>query len=113
VRDRIRRRTQRILNANFPALREWLDAQGDLFRYVPPRAGAIAYVRYATDIASGELALRLKDERDVLIVPGEHFGMDHYLRIGYGVPKPELAEALDRIRRTLESVGAARQPARR
>lgn len=110
VRERIRRRTRRILNANLPALRAWLDAQGDLFRYVPPRAGAIAYVRYAVDVSSGELAQRLKDEQDVLVVPGEQFGMDRYLRIGYGVPKPELEEALERVRRTLETVGAPAPP---
>lgn len=106
VRERIRRRTQKTLNTNFPALRAWLDEQSDLFHCVPPRAGAIAYVRYAADIGSRRLAERLKDDHDVLIVPGDHFGMDHYMRIGYGLPKAELEEALNRIRESLEALGA-------
>ncbi len=109
MRDRIRRRTQKILNTNFPVLSSWLDEQGDLFRYVPPRAGAICYIRYGVDIPSRALAERLRDEQDVLIVPGAHFGMDPYIRIGYGLPEAELVEALDRIRRTLSEIGAGEQ----
>ena len=33
---------------------------------------------------STELVLRLRDERSVLVVPGDHFGMDGYLRVGFG-----------------------------
>jgi aspartate/methionine/tyrosine aminotransferase len=37
----------------------------------------------------------------VLIVPGDHFGMDRYLRIGYGPPADYLKTGLDRIHQTL------------
>ncbi|MBI4513607.1 MAG: aminotransferase class I/II-fold pyridoxal phosphate-dependent enzyme, partial [Gemmatimonadetes bacterium] len=110
MRDRIRRRTQKILNMNFPVLRGWIEEQGDLFQYVPPRAGAICYLRHTLAVPSSVLAERLKDEEDVLVVPGVHFGMERgergerYLRIGYGVPKEELQHALRRVRRTLDAL---------
>ena len=36
-------------------------------------------------------------EKSVLIVPGDHFGLDHHLRISYGLPPRYLEAALDRI----------------
>jgi aspartate/methionine/tyrosine aminotransferase len=35
--------------------------------------------------------------KSVFIVPGDHFGMDHYLRIGFGLPGDCLRGGLDRI----------------
>ncbi len=61
-------------------------------------------MRYAFEINSSQLAQRLKDEQSVLIVPGDHFQMDGYMRLGYGLPKSELEEALDRIETVLRSL---------
>jgi aspartate/methionine/tyrosine aminotransferase len=105
TRARIYQRTQSILKANLPTLEEWLAARSDIFSYVRPRAGAIFYTRYSLDINSSELAQRLKDEQSVLIVPGDHFNMDGYMRIGFGPPKAELVEGLDRIETVIRSVG--------
>ncbi len=104
TRPRIYERTQHILNTNLRPLQDWLAERSDIFDYVAPRAGAICYTRYDLDINSSQLAQRLKDEQSVLVVPGDHFNMDGYLRIGYGVPKPELLEALDRVEIVLRSV---------
>jgi aspartate/methionine/tyrosine aminotransferase len=40
---------------------------------------------------------RLRVEKSVLIVPGDHFGMDHFLRISFGLPHETLVPALDRV----------------
>jgi len=40
---------------------------------------------------------RLLREKSVYIVPGDHFGMDRYLRISYGLPEDYLTAGLDRI----------------
>ena len=77
---------------------------------VEPRAGAIAYVRYKLPVNSTELMERLLKEKSVLVVPGDHFGMDHFLRIGYG-PRPDyLREALEHVNAVLEEIQSA-QPA--
>ena len=44
-----------------------------------------------------ELVSRLRDEKSVLIVPGDHFGLDGHLRISFGLPHDYLLGALDRI----------------
>jgi len=40
---------------------------------------------------------RLKREKSVLIVPGDHFGLDHHLRISFGPPPDYLKAGLERI----------------
>jgi hypothetical protein len=81
-----------------------MEARGTLFRMVDPKAGAIAYVRYNLAANSTQIMQRLLKEKSVLIVPGDHFGMDNYLRIGYGPPPEYLKEALDQINEILESI---------
>jgi aspartate/methionine/tyrosine aminotransferase len=64
---------------------------------VPPQAAAIAFARYHLDVNSTEFIDRLMREKSVFIVPGDHFGMDHYLRISFGLPPDYLRAGLDRI----------------
>ena len=96
-RARILARTRRILNENFPVIARWLDAHGALFSYTPPDAGAIVYVRYHHPINSTDLVTRLREQKSVLIVPGDHFGMDGYLRIGFGDDVEYLCKGLNRL----------------
>jgi aspartate/methionine/tyrosine aminotransferase len=77
-------RTRRILNENYPVIRDWVASHGNLFSLVPPQSGAIAYLKYDLPVNSLELVERLREEKSVLIVAGEHFLMGNYLRIGYG-----------------------------
>ncbi len=94
-RTRLLTRTRNILNSNYPILADW--AHANELSFVPPNAGAIAYLRYHLDIGSLELVERLRKERSVLIVPGEHFLMGKYLRIGFGSNAEHLREGLDMI----------------
>lgn len=103
-RARILTRTRRILNENFPVVAAWLDGHESLFSYVPPDAGAIVYVRYHHTINSTELVTRLREQHDVLIVPGDHFGMDGYLRIGFGDETGYLREGLNRLDQLLRAL---------
>ena len=105
-RTQLLARTRRILNANFPILAEWLDTHAGLFSYVPPDAGAITYVKYHHPINSTDLVTRLRERKSVLIVPGDHFGMDGYLRIGFGEGADHLREALARVDDLLTEIGA-------
>ncbi|MBM3285245.1 MAG: aminotransferase class I/II-fold pyridoxal phosphate-dependent enzyme [Candidatus Aminicenantes bacterium] len=90
-------RTRQILRKNYPVLEKWLENQAGLFEFVPPRAGAIALVRYKLNIHSAELVNRLIREKSVLIVPGEHFEMGPYLRFGYGAEPDYLKQGLARV----------------
>jgi aspartate/methionine/tyrosine aminotransferase len=105
-RSRILERTRSIINRNLPLLMGWVDDQDGLFSYTPCEAGAILWVRYDLEVASSELAERARAEESTLIVPGDQFGMDRYLRLGYG-PEPDyLTEGLGRVKRVLEKCAA-------
>src|SRR2546425_817282 len=52
---------------------------------------------YALRINSSELAWRLLKEKSTLIVPGDHFGMDGFIRIGMGDAQAYLTQGLERI----------------
>jgi aspartate/methionine/tyrosine aminotransferase len=103
-RARILGRTRSILLRNFPVVAGWLSAHGDSFDYVAPEAGAIVYVQYRYPVNSTELVTRLRETQSVLIVPGDHFGMDGYLRIGFGSETRYLEDGLNRLRELLESL---------
>jgi hypothetical protein len=55
-----------------------------LFRYARPVAGAIAYFEYDLPINSTDLIDRLRIEKSVLLVPGDQFGLDKGIRVGFG-----------------------------
>jgi hypothetical protein len=103
-RGRILARTRRILNENFPVVSEWLDRHEGLFSYAPPDAGAIVYVRYHHPLNSTALVTRLREQKNVLIVPGDHFGMDGYLRIGFGEEAAYLRKGLSRLHELLMEI---------
>ena len=109
-RARLFERTQSILRRNLPLIEAWLrDAGG--FRWITPEAGAIIYVHYDQAINSTTLANRLREEKSVLIVPGDHFGMDGYLRLGFGESPDYNRAGLDRLKELLSSVPALRPEA--
>ncbi|MGH9371957.1 MAG: aminotransferase class I/II-fold pyridoxal phosphate-dependent enzyme, partial [Vicinamibacterales bacterium] len=103
-RELLLARTRGILRTNYPILRRWIDRRSTFLSHIPPEAGAIAFVRYTCALGSTALAERIRDEQSVLVVPGDHFEMDGYLRIGYGCDPELLIGALDRVGVVLDSI---------
>lgn len=97
VRTRLIQRARDYIRRGFPILERWLNEHEGIFAMVPPKAAAMAFVRYHLDVNSSELVDRLIHEKSVLIVPGDHFGLDHHLRISFGLPAEYLRGGLDRI----------------
>jgi len=104
VRPRIIQRARDYIRKGFPILKQWMDGHENTFTLTPPQAAAIAYVRYHLDINSTEFMERLLKEKSTLIVPGDHFGMDHFVRISFGLPPNVLTPALDRIHELIEEL---------
>ncbi|MEJ2546376.1 MAG: aminotransferase class I/II-fold pyridoxal phosphate-dependent enzyme [Gemmatimonadota bacterium] len=94
VRARILARTREILLRHLSILDAWVEELPGVLRYRPPDAGAIALIGYDLPIGSAELAERLKVERDTLLVPGTHFGLDGYFRVGFGYSEEQLRGGL-------------------
>jgi aspartate/methionine/tyrosine aminotransferase len=103
-RRKLLERTRGILRANYPILRDWIALRAPLLSHAAPEAGAIALVRYQQAINSTKLIERLRDESSVLVVPGDHFGMDGYMRIGFGTEASHLAGSLERIGMMLDTI---------
>jgi aspartate/methionine/tyrosine aminotransferase len=97
VRPRILQRTRNYIRQGFPVLERWVGERGDTFSLTAPGAAAIAFLRYRLEINSTELVERLRRDKSVLIVPGDHFGMDRFVRVSFGLPHDYLVPALDRI----------------
>ena len=106
VRPRVLQRTRQYIREGYPVLQQWMDSHNNLFSITPPDAAAICFVRYNLDVNSTVLADRLREEKSVLVVPGDHFGMDHFLRISFGLPHDYLTPALDRMHDLLAELGA-------
>jgi aspartate/methionine/tyrosine aminotransferase len=107
VRPRVIQRTREYIRRGYPVLKRWLDSHPGTFSLRAPDAAAIAFVRYALDINSTEFVDRLRREKSVLIVPGDHFGLDHCLRISFGLPHDYLEAALDRIHELITELAPA------
>lgn len=102
VRPRILARSRSIVRDNLAVVRRWLEERPSVLTWRPPDAGAICWIRLDLPSSSAELAERLRTEESVLVVPGEQFGREGYLRIGFGIERAELEEALRRTGRLLD-----------
>jgi aspartate/methionine/tyrosine aminotransferase len=109
-RQELLARTQGIIRTNYPILKRWIEKRAPLLSHIPPQAGAIAFVRYSYPINSTALIERLRDEQSVLVVPGDHFGMDRYIRIGFGSDPAHLTRALDLVGETLDAIAREASP---
>jgi aspartate/methionine/tyrosine aminotransferase len=104
-RELLLARTRGILRTNYPAVRRWIERRPAL-SHVPPEAGAITFVRYAHAINSSALVERIRDEHSVLLVPGDHFERDGYIRIGFGCDPELLLPALEHVGEVLDAIEA-------
>lgn len=96
-RHKVLGRTRAILRDNHARLARWVASQSAHVGYVPPAAGAVAFLRYRWRVGSTGLAQRLLNEQGVLVVPGDQFGMDGYLRLGFGYGAEQLEAGLHRV----------------
>jgi aspartate/methionine/tyrosine aminotransferase len=101
-RETILQRTRNILRDHLPRLENWIHGHDDIFSYIPPLAGAIAFFRYKLPIASSALFDRLRVEQSVLITPGDHFGVGKYIRVGYGYDIEYTLQGLARVDITIQ-----------
>ena len=99
-------RTRDIIVRNRAIVDDWLAGSEAIGPWIRPRAGAIGMVPYDGGANSSELAEHLRSEWSVLVVPGDHFGLDGFIRIGFGGEEEELVEALACIGRALEAHAA-------
>lgn len=97
VRPRIIQRTRDYVRRGYANLSAWVDSHSELFSVIPPDAAAIAFVKYEPDFNSSEFVRYLAKNYDTYIAPGDHFGVDSYIRISFGLADDYVSEGLRRI----------------
>ena len=105
TRENILGRSSKMLTENLVLFQDWLDSHNELFTFVPPKAGGMAFVGYNMNINSTEFVHKLRVEQSVLIVPGDCYGMDGYLRFGIGANQDYLNEGLQLVSACIKSLG--------
>jgi len=95
-------RTRALLNMNLKSLDKWIAAHKDFFQFVPPKAGAITFIRYSMDINSTDWMMKLIEDKSVFVVAGDCFGMDCFIRIGIGTEPSHFSTALGCIAQTMD-----------
>lgn len=102
-RDKVLSRNRAIARKNFAILDQWVRANSTLVEYVPPREGVVAWIRYAPDVPSFEIATDLVRRDGVLVVPGACFETEGHLRIGFGGDTATLEAGLELLARRLQA----------
>lgn len=97
-------RTRGIVTSNYSLVRKWIEKRAPRLSHVPPEAGAVLFVRYHHRINSTALVERIRSEKSVLLVPGDHFAMDGYFRIGFGNHPGHVTTALDLVGEVLDAI---------
>ena len=105
-RGRILQRTRTLLSGNLAIAMDWV-SRHDRLKTITPRGGAFLMLSYEDQINSSELAERLRVEESLLLVPGDHFGMDGWVRVGFGEDTDVLEKGLERLDAFLASLQPA------
>ena len=98
------------LQKHYQIVENWSLTHSAVIDLAAPQGGGMVFPRYRLPINSTVFALRLVRTKGVAAVPGDVFGIDHHLRIGFGAD-PEvlqgglhsLSEFLAELQTELES----------
>jgi len=91
---------------NLEILETWFNKQSRL-EWVPPSGGVVCFPHYSGK--TDKLCRILAEKYRTFTVPGYCFGMDEYLRIGFGGEKEELKEGLKRVEEAVKDLERSKQ----
>ncbi len=97
VRPGLIERTRKYVREGFPLVDSWLRKNSGHFGPSESEAGAFAFVRTPIRDNVEFFIHQLREAKSVLVVPGNHFGMDGYIRLSTGLEAKYLQAGLDRI----------------
>ncbi len=101
AQERIIARNLAIIGRNRTEMAQFCARYGDLFTWLPPQAGSVAFPQLRGAWAASEFCRDVLDKRDVMILPGDVFdhGGNHF-RVGLG--RTNFPEALAQVEAYLE-----------
>jgi aspartate/methionine/tyrosine aminotransferase len=57
----------------------------------------MSFLKFNRPIGADALSQQLREDKDVLVIPGTKFGWEGYFRLSSALPEPHLREGLDRL----------------
>jgi aspartate/methionine/tyrosine aminotransferase len=103
----LRERSRKILQDNYPVIKQWLNKHQDLFEVTPQEPINYCFPKVKDGIDVDELVSILINKYKILIAPGKFFG-DHvknHFRIGWAYfSKDKLIEGLEKFDEALELI---------
>ncbi len=96
-RQQILQRTRQHLTQNLAAFETWIAQNGNHFSHIRPEATGMVFMRYHFEQNSTDFVHELRLARKVLLLPGDVYGLDGYLRVGIGMDTAELVDGLSRL----------------
>jgi len=112
MRSQLLARTRQLIREGYARLEEWIGRHADIVSVIPPESTALAFVRFHLQMSSFEVADEIRRRANVLVAPGEYFGIEHHLRITHGLKVEYLNQALDRMGAVLNEMAAAKSVSR-
>lgn len=111
TRSALLARTRRLIREGYTHLEAWIGRHSGVLSIVPPESTALAFVRFDLNMSSAEVAEEIRRRANVLVAPGEYFGIERHLRMTHGLRLEYLTEALHRIGVVVESLAAGNRTA--
>ena len=102
---RLRPIARRMHEAHWPIVKEWLDSRDDV-EYHKPDGGVTVWMRVGGVTETGNLATVARNERGVLLAPGEYFQSPGWLRLGFRAEPMKLRQGLGRLGKAIDSFKA-------
>lgn len=95
-RKEILKRNRRILEGNLAILDQWIEKE-PLVSYIRPAVVSTSFVKIAVDMPMEDFCLQLLQEHGVLLVPGNRFEREGYVRLGYACEQETLIKGLEKL----------------
>ncbi|MFX3746591.1 aminotransferase [Streptococcus suis] len=95
-RKEILKRNRRILEENLAILDQWMEKE-PLVSYIRPAVVSTSFVKIAVDMPMEDFCLQLLQEHGVLLVPGNRFERDGYVRLGFACEQETLIKGLEKL----------------
>jgi len=110
TRSALLARTRRLIREGYAHLEAWIGRHSGVLSIVPPESTALAFVRFHLNMSSVQVADEIRRRANVLVAPGEYFGIEHHLRMTHGLKLEYLTEALTRVGDVFEELAVRNRP---
>lgn len=100
-KDELLKTIKNKVRTNFTLVKEWMTRQEKL-EWIPPSGGVTCFPRFTN--STKNLCKLLIEKYKTFVIPGYCFGLDDFMRIGFGGNREELIEGLKCVNLAIKEV---------